>query len=58
MQKRKEMVPILEDFKSWLYKRALQVPPSTLLRKAEVNHPIVESDPYKQTEQDKESELK
>jgi transposase len=42
IQKRKEMVlPILEDFKSWLNKKALQVPPSTLLGKA-VNYALKE----------------
>ena len=42
MQKRKERVlPILEDFKIWLGKRTLQVPPSTLLGKA-VNYALKE----------------
>ena len=33
-RRKKEVVPILEDLHSWLEKKALQVPPSTLLGKA------------------------
>ena len=35
-RRKKEAEPILKDFHSWLEKKALQVPPSTLLGKAVV----------------------
>jgi len=44
LEKRKDrVIPILNDFKKWLDKKALQVPPSTLMGKA-VNYALKEWD--------------